>query len=303
MKLRNENLEYLSTNEKLDLINEIANNPDLNVTEDEAQEALAQLVYQGELSFNQEVFKSKSYAMPKAKGYFSEKAVKLNLWGKLLMNVCSRIDEDTEREKIAEIVVDAVAQLVPFGIIIKGLLKKVVSYFLKVGYSTICGSEEVEKSVKLNAKEKIKAPTGEPEFINEAVKIANEVLANEEFYNRIAEKKDFDESDITGKVLSNLIKMSTVEAYVDARRKAWPWSASNAYTTPQKPNRIRLNKWKFDDITSAEQWAVTLVHEYVHLVDFEHSNYDFGHGSNRRTDKENTAPYWVEEVAKKIINN
>ena len=241
--------------------------------------------------------------MPNAKTHFSEAAIKLNLWKILKSKVCPLIDEDTEQDKIAQVVVDAVGQLIPYGIIIKNLLKKVVSYFLQAGHAAICPEMVAEQESEIAGNKKIPAYDGEPEFIGEAVKIANSVLSNEKFYKEIAKKKDFDESDITGKVLSNLIKMSTVEAQIEIYKSFWPWSASNAYTTPQQPDRIRLNERKFDDITSAEQWAVTIVHEYVHLVDFETAEYDFGHGSNKRANKENTAPYWVEEVANKIINN
>ena len=45
MKLRNENLEEITINEKIVLIEEIAKSPELSVTEEEAQEALAKLVY------------------------------------------------------------------------------------------------------------------------------------------------------------------------------------------------------------------------------------------------------------------
>lgn len=108
MKLKNENLEAFTTTELSDLINDITSSQEITVTEEEAQDALVEMVYLAQLKSNQSLFNLESYSMPVAETHFKEKRVKVNLWQKLKMKICPLIDEDTERKKNAEITVDAI---------------------------------------------------------------------------------------------------------------------------------------------------------------------------------------------------
>lgn len=139
-------------------------------------------------------------------------------------------------------------------------------------------------------------------LINEGVEKANAVLNNDHFHLKLSEKLTFDESNASGLIISNLIKNSSVLANIEIYKSIWPWSKANAYTTPLHPDLIYLNVRKLDDYTSTDL-ACTLIHEFVHLIDFESKEYFFAHGSNYSKNKQNTAPYWIDNLALIILNN
>lgn len=142
--------------------------------------------------------------------------------------------------------------------------------------------------------------TGDSEVISEAVQKANEILENVEFHKELSEKDSFDESNASGTIISKLIKSSKVKASVEIYKPKWLWSKANAYTRPINPNLIYLNNRKIKKRDEIE-WTATLIHEYIHLVDFESKEYYFAHGSNDRRDKDNTAPYWIDNLVFKIL--
>lgn len=142
---------------------------------------------------------------------------------------------------------------------------------------------------------------GNIEIISDAIQDANFILENEEFHITLSAKNSFDSSNASGKIISDLIKTSTVVAIVETYKPipVPPWSRANAYTKQSEPNKIFLNRRKLN--RSIESIAATLVHEYIHLVDFENSNYNFGHGDNSSTNKEDTAPYWIDILAYEML--
>ena len=76
--------------------------------------------------------------MPKAKLEYSSSNIINWLWEKLQEIVCPQFDEETEQDKIADIVAEAIAQFISFGVIIKRLLKIVLFFVLKYGHSIVC---------------------------------------------------------------------------------------------------------------------------------------------------------------------
>ena len=142
--------------------------------------------------------------------------------------------------------------------------------------------------------------SGELMLISNATQRANAILQNEEFHVKLAAKESFDESNASGKNISDLIKGTSVRAQVEIYKSLWLWSKSNAYTTPIQPNIIYLNSRKIE-VRSDKDWTCTLIHEFIHLVDFESAQYFFAHGSNRRINKENTAPYWIDNLVQTLL--
>lgn len=145
--------------------------------------------------------------------------------------------------------------------------------------------------------------TGENKLLNSIV-LANKVLENSEFYKKLSVIKSFDYADITGDTLSNLILNSKITAVVIIKSPLNPFTWVTAYTKPKYPNYIFIyNKYIENKNIGLVDIACTLVHEYVHLVDFEAEEYDFGHDKNFSKGKNNTAPYLIESIVREIIVN
>jgi len=142
---------------------------------------------------------------------------------------------------------------------------------------------------------------GNIQIISDAVHDANFILDSPEFHDALASKSGFDNSNASGKIISDLIKASSIDAIVETYKPLPipPWSRANAYTKPSEPKTIFLNRRKLN--RSMESVASTLVHEYIHLVDYANSQYEFGHGDNSSADKENTAPYWIDILAYQLL--
>lgn len=139
MLVRNENFQMIELNDMVsDIVNEFDENPTIQVSEEEAKNALAQMYINATLVANQHYFKNKAYAMPVAEAEAQKTNFIKEIWNDLLVWVCPKIDEHTEREKIAEKVAEFVANLVIANIIVKPLLKILIFYVLKSGHTILC---------------------------------------------------------------------------------------------------------------------------------------------------------------------
>ncbi|MFC5284558.1 hypothetical protein [Pedobacter alpinus] len=139
MKIRNENLQIIdSENYALDVLNELQSNPLLNISEVEAQKALADLYYQTSLMANQSIFKNQYYAMPIAKVELNRGVSINNLWKIVKRHFCAIATPASTQEEIVTIIIAAIALIMPLGIIIMPLLVIIITYFLKKGIENIC---------------------------------------------------------------------------------------------------------------------------------------------------------------------
>lgn len=136
--------------------------------------------------------------------------------------------------------------------------------------------------------------------IKKAVAAANEVLKNPQFYERIANKGDFDYTSEKSTDIANWIKHSRVSVRVKLYNGE-TGSGTNAYVSPKHPYTIFLNRNKLN--RSIGSIAGTLIHETVHSVDRSLKNHRFGHRGNSRNGKENSAPYWIAGLARCIIES
>lgn len=143
--------------------------------------------------------------------------------------------------------------------------------------------------------------TGNLEIIKDAIQDALFILRNEDFHILLQAKENFDNSNATGKDISRLIMECTIEATIELYKPVPipPWSRANAYTEPKEPTKIFLNKRKLN--RSIESIAATIVHEFIHLIDFSSDEFDFGHGDNDSSGKGETAPYWIDICAYEIL--
>lgn len=166
-----------------------------------------------------------------------------------------------------------------------------------------CGQEEDLEPVKQhNVRISYE---GKDERIFKAVELANEIVLNPCFAEELQNVVGFDSTtppDLNGKMLWGFINSSSVVADVDTYKTCWRWSKANAYTVYDKPTKIYLNARKLKK-SKINDLVATLVHEYVHLVDFEQDSYEFTHINNSVRGNQNTAPYIIDNIVKKILNN
>lgn len=145
MLVRNENFQEQDLNSILgEMMYDFNTNPNVEITEKEAQQALSEMVYEGSLLGNRAMLKNQQYAMPEAYEKFRMPNVVSNIWDKLLEAICPKFDEETEQDKIAENVAEVVSELVPYRIIIKPLFKTVLFFILKNGHAIVCKTKEAE---------------------------------------------------------------------------------------------------------------------------------------------------------------
>lgn len=139
MLVKNENFQEQNLNDILnEILGEFNADSNVNVSENEAKQALALMAYEGTLVNNQYNLKNKNYTMPNAQAQYLSANVIDWIWNKLQEKVCPLFDEKTEQEKIAEIIAEAIANFISFGVIVKRLLKIVLFFVLKYGHSFVC---------------------------------------------------------------------------------------------------------------------------------------------------------------------
>ncbi len=127
---------------------------------------------------------------------------------------------------------------------------------------------------------------------------ANELLNDKAFLNIIRARTNFDSTEITGSKIVELIQKSNLEMYVLTYRSLL--RTVYGYEDPNNPDLIHINLWR-------NEWNVpslvnTIIHECMHGLDSLYLEYEFGHGNNSSTGKENTVPYWIGNRAEQFIN-
>ena len=139
MLVKNENFQDVDLSQIVDdILNDYKRESEIIITEQEAKTALSQMVFESNLKGNQMFMQNKNYAMPIAHAEFLKIETIEYIWEKLKDNVCSKFDEQTEQDKIAEIVANAVSDLLPYKIIVKPLLKLILFYVLKFCHPVVC---------------------------------------------------------------------------------------------------------------------------------------------------------------------
>lgn len=139
--------------------------------------------------------------------------------------------------------------------------------------------------------------------VQQAVQMANSVLANEDFYARIRQVTKFDLSTATPAIIADLINNSSldfkVELFYPSGWRAIKYRKTFAYTDGNYPNTLFLNLKKID--REIQDIAATIIHESIHALDDECIEYTFGHGNNSSIGKDHTAPYWIGNLAYQIL--
>lgn len=133
--------------------------------------------------------------------------------------------------------------------------------------------------------------------IREAVKNTNKVLNNDAFYEAIAQLPQMDNTELSSSQIAEILKSYHKPVYV---KRFWrPWSRTNAITGGYR--YIRLNSANLN--RSNKSIINTLVHEYVHAVDFFDGQLNFTHhdNSNSHGEENNTAPWRIGKLAEDFM--
>ena len=135
-----------------------------------------------------------------------------------------------------------------------------------------------------------------------AVEYANDLIMSNDFLSKIAAKKQFDMSEAKGRDVVSYIEYFFTgmfgRLHVNVYTSKNPWSKAYGYFNPNKPNQIYLNSRKLN--RSHASITASLIHELIHFLDTKTGFY-FGHGNNSPVGKENTIPYWVDNLAEEMI--
>lgn len=149
------------------------------------------------------------------------------------------------------------------------------------------------------------------DVIRLAAERANGLLANPEFFREISEHDQFDYTDWSPARISKEMAQSTLEFKVTSFHPGWlqGYGKTLAYTDNRYPNTLFLNDRRLD--RDPNEVAASIIHESVHALDDSlrklagHLNDDpwFGHGDDTSIGKENSAPYWIDQLAYTMLTN
>lgn len=136
--------------------------------------------------------------------------------------------------------------------------------------------------------------------VKEAVEIANKLMQGEKGFLTNIRYYEYDMANVSADKIRhfmiNIHKKYEIEIVV---RRTWnPFSRAIAWFNKKTPLKFYLNKCKLK--RSKHSIVGSILHEFCHLVDNQYTDYYFGHGSNNRSGKENTAPYKIGYIAKNI---
>lgn len=138
-----------------------------------------------------------------------------------------------------------------------------------------------------------------------AVQVANNLLNNNEFYRLISEHSEFDLANVSPNILSKLIFNSKLVFIVLTFTPSFfqsitgRYSKTYAYTNTNNPKKLFLNTKKLN--RSSESISASVIHESIHAIDNTEIKFKFGHGDNSSIGKNNTAPYWIGNLAYRIL--
>lgn len=137
------------------------------------------------------------------------------------------------------------------------------------------------------------------DVVVEATVQANRLLEQREFYDRIRACPRFDLTNVTPRDVAGEMERCTTRLTVRLYKSFFPWSRVLGYEHPRFPDIVFLNTRRLD--RSVASIVGTIIHESVHVADV-HSPLDFGHGGNAAGAKDNTAPYWIGNLAISMVS-
>lgn len=138
---------------------------------------------------------------------------------------------------------------------------------------------------------------GKNSKVLDCVDFINDLLKEDLFFDSIDKSHSFTHTEYEPQAISQLIKNDDNKIFIKLYKSKNPFTKANAYVSPNYKNTLFLNTRKL--WRKEEDMINTIVHECVHVVDYsENGKIDFGHGDNYSKGKDNSAPYWIGNLAK-----
>jgi len=137
MYLQNLELEQINVDDlKSELLSEVDSTE--MPTEQEVKNALAEM-YQQAANATAPMYynNAESFIAQKSTNYSLQLAGN-NIWERIRKYFCEFLNQDSTAGDIIDAILDFLASIIPGGIIIKLLVKKIVKYFLNMGYEALC---------------------------------------------------------------------------------------------------------------------------------------------------------------------
>lgn len=140
MYLLNESLQPINAEAlKKDILAEIENQP--AVTEAEIEAGLANGYLTGISSTAKMISRSPDLFEAASKANFSPQLAGSNIWEKVRLHLCRILKKDSSASEIIDAIIEVLAGIIPGGVIIKILIKKILKYVLDMGYDRLCPVE------------------------------------------------------------------------------------------------------------------------------------------------------------------
>jgi|GEM_PF-1755944 hypothetical protein len=146
---------------------------------------------------------------------------------------------------------------------------------------------------------------GDNAKLRAAAAYVNVLAANESFWKEIREKDSFTHTELSPVQIAHRIRSGSttmnVRVWSPNLLQQFTYRNTVAFTDPGAPQVLFYHdKFLGNDIA---EMVNTLTHEYIHDID-GHSDgspmTDMGHGDNSPKGKENSAPYWIGDLAEKF---
>jgi len=137
--------------------------------------------------------------------------------------------------------------------------------------------------------------------VSEAIILANDLLQNPEFYDRVATHPGFDLADVSPEIIAGLMCETHIKMSVHLYYATNAHLPIDGFDDISNPSCIHLNVWNIN--RSAASICNTIIHSCVHAVNAYNSQLDFGHGGNAAGGKDNTAPFWIGALAQRMVSD
>lgn len=142
---------------------------------------------------------------------------------------------------------------------------------------------------------------GNSDNIQLAVEDANDILYSEKFYELISSYSKFECTDnLTPNKIADIIRNSELEVEVKLYKPRYKWSKVLGYFVKSRPTNVFLNKRKLNRESSS--LTNTIIHEYVHAVDYDSDNGKIRFGHYKCSSLNYSAPYIIGNIAELMID-
>lgn len=132
-----------------------------------------------------------------------------------------------------------------------------------------------------------------------AVNHVNNLFQQEYFYLGIQKHEQFDLCDITPSQLAELMRIADIQLSIDLYYSLHPFSNTLVTDHAGSPDVIRINKWNLN--CPLPVLGSALMHQCIHAINACFPQFSFGHGNEGAGGNENTAPYWIAQLAERYI--